>query len=392
MFNAYYDDRKFFQETPFVRILAFINRVGPVVETFCQLGYDKLEGFLIMKTSEYRLVWHKQWANNTRGSPPYLIECLNPIAAQGFIPSSVSLVEKKCGKANNKLRIIHNLPESKKKKPFGVCVKQYDFEDDKTKLLIEWIEINSLLGADKIFMYVVKLHPNMMKVLEYYETRGIVEVTKLTYPEGLPNRNESLTQFLQNDLIPLNDCFYKHMNEFDYLLSIDIDEILMPKRPEDKTWKDLMNRYHDAGKLTRNDTDAAYVSSNVFFLSDNDHANEIQPEVPTDLHFLQHIYRASNFSQQGVGIKSFQDTEQVITVHNHFPIECVGKSFCSRSTFSKDDAQLQHYRRGCENYPKKECEGFRQHTVKDASLWKLKEEIISNVKQTVEALKNLEAR
>lgn len=220
-----------------------------------------------------------------------------------------------------------------------------------------------------------------MKTLRYYEEKGLVEVEMITEPKGLPNRTQSLTQWLQNDLISFNDCLYKHMNEYEFLVPLDIDEIIVPARSEHKNWNDIV-------KTLEKDLDkrrAAYEAHNVFFLLDNIHEGEIQPEVPEEMFFLQHVYRAKNFSNVGVGSKAFQSTDSVVAMHNHFPMICF--QYCDFMYIPHDLAQLSHYRRDCENYPKHECEDFKQNTVRDETLWKIKDEIIEKVQKALADLK-----
>ena len=55
--------------------------------------------------------------------------------------------------------------EGEGKKKFAVCVKGLDFpEDDLSIKLTEWIEVLGSLGADKIFLYNLEVHPNITKV------------------------------------------------------------------------------------------------------------------------------------------------------------------------------------------------------------------------------------
>lgn len=388
MFNAYYDKRSFYKDDPLIRILAFINRVDPVVKTFCQLWFAGINEPIVEAVFEYQLIWNRGWSVNSIGSQPHLIGCRNPIPSR--VPLSVSLVEKKCDNATNHLRVINNYPKNKKKKPFAVCAKDLDFMDDQTTMITEWIEILSLVGADKIFIYVIKIHPNMMKALKFYEMLGKVKVEMITEPKGLPNRAKSLTQWLQNELISLNDCLYKHMNEYEFLVPLDIDEIILPTKNEDKTWMDLMKRAVVKTKTRQDESFSAYVVHNVFFLFDNNHEGEFQPNIPKNMTFLQHIYRAANFSRPGVGAKSFQNTEKVIKMHNHFPLESVGRTNVDFYYIEKEDGQLQHYRRDCENYPKEECAGFKSQTVKDLTLWKYKDKLIENFNRSIKALKKFE--
>lgn len=374
-------------DQPVIRIIAFINRKNPSVETYCQIWFQEYEHPLIVPVFEYRLMWRDSWGYNTKGSTPYLMSCFNPL--KEHTPSSVSIVEKDkhCERASNNLKVIYNSKPiaDNIKKPFAVCVKDLDFMEDQTKQIVEWIEILSLLGADKFFIYVINIHPNMMRALQYYEEIGKVHIEKITEPKG-PNRNESILQWLQNEMTSLNDCLYKHMYEYDFLIPLDIDEILMPVRDEDRTWKDLLIRV--ISESSQNQYSPAYVASNVFFLTDNVHAGELQPEIPADMFFLQHVHRASNFSKQGVGPKAFMNVADIVVMHNHIPIWCLNEKLCSWTYMSKSDAQVSHYRRGCENYPTQECEDFKKNTVKDTVLYKWKDKIIENVRHSLKQLEH----
>jgi hypothetical protein len=388
IFNAYYDKRNYNQDDPVVRILALVNRVKPKVKTFCQFWYKDITAPFSSETHEYKMLWKERWGINSKGYSPFMVTCRDQLADLGFVPVSVSLVENRCDNATNHLDVIYNFPLNGIKKPFAVCVKQLNFLDDQTMQLIEWVEILSIHGADKIFIYVSKLHPNMIRTMKYYESIGKVKVEMSFDAAGIPSRNESMIQWFHNEMIPLNDCLYKHMYEYDYLVPLDIDEVVMPKHKDDKTWQDLLKRIKSQARLIQNETYSAYVARNVFFLFDNNHENETHSEIPANMVFLQHIYRAESFSQPEIGVKSFQDTNRVFSMHNHMPMQSIEGNEYDLFDIKTDDAQVQHYRKGCENYPKQECDDFKQNTVKDSSLWKIKDEIIANVNKTLEALHN----
>ena len=56
-------------------------------------------------------------------------------------------------------------PEEGEKAKFAVCVKGLDFpEEDLSVRLVEWIELLTTLGANKIFFYQLEIHPNVSKV------------------------------------------------------------------------------------------------------------------------------------------------------------------------------------------------------------------------------------
>ena len=95
------------------------------------------------------------------------MSCQIPHSHWGKVPVSVSLVENKCEYANNNIRVVYNRkkPKTSSKKTFGVCVKGLDFPGEDLSLrLVEWIELVTLLGAGKIYMYLMDVHPNVLKV------------------------------------------------------------------------------------------------------------------------------------------------------------------------------------------------------------------------------------
>lgn len=388
MLNAYYDERDFYarQNQSVVKIIAFIDQVPPKVQTFCQLWFHGFSGPIVSKVYEYTLMWSEDWGLNDVGLQPYLVSCRNPLANLGLIPSAVSLVVRDCEIASNYLQVIYNPPEMGKVKPVGVCVRLNDFTEDRTVAIVEWIEILQLLGVDKVFVYAINVDPKMMKAFEFFETAGKVKVEKLTFPEGLQNVNQSWIQLFQNELIPYNDCLYKNMYEYQFLIPLDINEIILPTEQNSETWSDLLTLAIQAGKLINDEPFDGYSARNVFFLLNNNHEGELQPNVPSDLLFLQHVYRAVNFSDEGIGSKTFQNTRSVAVMHTNFPMHCLGKSSCDCFHIPTTIAQLQNYRRDCENYSPAECEDFKNNTMKDLTLWKYKDEILENVNASLSAL------
>ena len=87
------------------------------------------------------------------------------------IPVSVSLVQTECQegiKPSNNLRILNRRREDGEKKGIGVCSKSLSHMDDHSMKFIEWIELIRALGADKIMLSVLAVHPNIKKVNKRY--------------------------------------------------------------------------------------------------------------------------------------------------------------------------------------------------------------------------------
>ena len=97
-----------------------------------------------------------------------MLSCPALEAREDRVPVSVSLVQAKCQqgvKPSNNLRILDRRPENGEKRGIGVCSKSLSFVDDASMKIIEWIELLRALGADKIMLSVLFVHPNIQKVI-----------------------------------------------------------------------------------------------------------------------------------------------------------------------------------------------------------------------------------
>lgn len=188
LYAAYFDDRWRGGPLPAVRVLAMIDRIQPPLIN-CQFWFDQFNA-PIFAPATYVYGWYPKWGNYRDGLlQPYIITCKVP-RIKGFpkviAPDSVSIVDDRCDKATNNLRVINNRPEKKQK--FAVCVKGLDFlHEDLSVRLVEWLELLRLLGASKVFLYNLETHPNITKVLEHYQRDGLVDLTHITLAGNQPN-------------------------------------------------------------------------------------------------------------------------------------------------------------------------------------------------------------
>ncbi|XP_018323544.1 uncharacterized protein LOC108735849 [Agrilus planipennis] len=390
LLGAYLDVRPNNRLGPTVRILGMIDRIEPTVTTYCQLWFDKRKEPVVVKTFEYKYIWYKKWGNYKQGIyQPYLIACPIPSPFKDKIPQSVSVVEKFCDTSTTNLRVIYNKPEEKK--DFAVCVKGLDFlHEDLSVRLVEWIELLNLLGADKIFFYELQVHPNISKVLKHYQKEGKVDVTPINLAGGQPNGPAFQHLYLtkktnhkrQNEVVPYNDCFYKHMYEYKYIALLDIDEVIMPV--EGTSWKGLMDKVVRKG-LKNNEEPASYNVRNVYFLDDLLHDHGWFKDIPKYMHMLQHVYRTKNFTKPGQYVKCFHNTERVLVLHNHFPLACLGGA-CRSYAIETSDAQMHHYRADCVKTLSKACNDFKKNSVMDTTVWKFKDPLIQRATTTLRTL------
>lgn len=172
------------------------------------------------------------------------------------------------------------------------------------------------------------------------------------------------------------------MYSYEFLTLLDIDEVIIPKH--DMTWAKLMERIKSKASTIEAKTFSSYNVRNVYFLDEYQSKRGWYQHIPKYLHMLQHIHRAQNFTRENSQVKCFHDPEHVITLHNHFPVNCFGGK-CQSYSISTEDAQLHHYRTYCKKLFAIHCDYFKEY-VRDTTIWKFKAELI---KRSEKALKSL---
>ena len=333
-----------------------------------------------------------------------MISC--PIPNYGdAVPESVSIATNEtCAKLENNLQVIPprrkenesaDWKEEKsadQRKTLAVCVKGMDYIDtDISNLLIEWIEFVKILGASHIFLYQFSIHPNMAKVVEYYTMEGYVTMVPITLPGDQPNRKRRRHRFLeedkpvrqQNELLPLNDCLYRNIYSYKYILMMDIDEMIIPSKYVN--WIDMLD---DLESRNNGSIIDAYKAPHVMFLP-SERKNRNLGTVPRYLTMMKRLHRFAMIGPTRRG-KSFYNTEKVLVVNNHHPELCLpedgatrnnqpkGGAKCKVFLISPKSATMNHYRSTVAMRAYADS-----NVVKDATALKYFDELASNVEKTM---------
>lgn len=382
IFGAYFDDRPKVKK-PVIRIIGVINVVKPNFSLSCQMWFSKIKEAQVTNVTNYNMIWNQNYIKIKDGTfTGFLITCPLP-KNMTTAPLVVSLVNKPCDRANNLLKVHNNRPKDGKKKDFAVCVKGLDFIfDDLSVSLVEFIEANLMFGVDKIVTYNLGVHPNISKVLNYYESNGKMEIHPVSLPANYPNEPFLRHMFLKNrhtikilqELIPYNDCFYKNIHIYKYILLLDIDEVFVPNLGTN--YKEMLSNIEG--------TFSTFYAKNKIFVRNTKDTN-FYKDMPMHLEMLQTTTVAKNYERPYVlNVKSFFNTDEVLTLNNHMPYECIGK--CVKKPIPDEIGQLNHYRKKCFYDNRFTCTDNEYTVTENKLFWKYKDEFI---KRTNKVLKKI---
>lgn len=125
---------------------------------------------------------------------------------------------------------------------YGVCIPPLFGDVDKGRL-VEFIELNQLLGAQHFVFYDYHISKNeSRKILDYYQSVGLVTVI----PWNLPLQVKDSSIWYHGQLVAHNDCLYRAMSLYQVMVLQDIDEYIVP-HTEDTTWSAALSHLFQVG-------------------------------------------------------------------------------------------------------------------------------------------------
>ncbi|KAK3928508.1 Beta-1,4-galactosyltransferase galt-1 [Frankliniella fusca] len=175
------------------------------------------------------------------------------------VPQSVSVVARLRVRPHNMLAV------RQLERPAGapaldpnslaVCVKPLHFNYNRPVEMLEFLELNTMLGAEHFTFYNHTIGPQVSCILQDYAARG--RVTLLPWHLNMASQREIRTEGL---FAALNDCMYRNMNRHALVAQIDLDEYIVPRH--NLTLPDLLQWL---GKRLNIRTAGSFSFQNAFF-------------------------------------------------------------------------------------------------------------------------------
>lgn len=175
------------------------------------------------------------------------------------VPTYISLVTRSCETPLNPIK-INSIKPATSERTFTACLMPLNFNYSRDFELIEWIELNRILGAEKFVVYNYSSADNVKRVLKYYSERGLAEVVQWQLPMGVdtfPKENKPTEIYYFAQVAALQDCFYRNQFKSEFIVNIDVDEFIIPHSKNIYNWSDMIQSLsNDSG---------AYLFRNAFF-------------------------------------------------------------------------------------------------------------------------------
>ena len=221
-----------------------------------------------------------------------------------------------------KLDLI-SLAKKEKQKYFGICIPPLFGSFPMTKL-IQFFELSQILGASHFHFYLQNVSSSVHFILNYYAKLNLVSMTQWELPSIVTG--DSI--WYHGQLLAIQDCLYKNMASFKYLLFLDLDELIIPRNAYN--WADMI------GLIKNKTEDAVGFSFKSAFFDPWQ-----MPESSQQLSYLQLLERSKAVSN--VRTKVMIEPDKVFEMGIHHLSKPITENLTVIEV-SPDVAIIHHYR------------------------------------------------
>ena len=293
IYSAIFDNRTAGGNNPFVRILAIGRKIQRL---FCRLW-----------SPEWSIAVTAKIAVNGAGHKidgvffkQYYFSCILPLGFP-FAPTHVSLSTVQCENVSSLIPVI--LPENPGffSHQFGICVPITFWYVDPYRI-VEWIEMSRFFGVSEINVYACNVSDITLMILTYFQQEGILKLHDV--PPARNGRTRDGVKIASP--ISINDCMWRNMYRYRYVLIVDFDEIIVPNLHT--TYKDMM-QFID--KIYHTVNYKSYTFRNTYFWVG------CQTALKTVTSYMTTFTEREIPSEYGMSVKSILDPRRCLSAFNH---------------------------------------------------------------------------
>uniref|UniRef100_A0A915PZD7 Glycosyltransferase family 92 protein n=1 Tax=Setaria digitata TaxID=48799 RepID=A0A915PZD7_9BILA len=381
VYSATYDRRRnsLYPNNHVIQVLTMSFRSIPSEnKIFCNL-YDMVRERYAVTEGRIREIWQRAWDPRDFFYIPNLISCPVPKYFEYSTNLTVSLSKIACKSQKNAVQVRISTSGKEKGGIAGL-----DYLEDIPERLVEWFEMQFITGADTITVYTYHVPHKMQQVLNYYSKQGSITVVPfynfkccqseipINLPGESPNQAYIRSRFIwrnrqqkrRHELIPYNDCLYRHIDTHKFILILDIDEVIVPLKHDN--WSAMLNDIITTLHQNQKNEITSISIRNVFKFPSS--TNSSNPLVPSYMYMLQNRQKSKTLSKPGEYGKAFINTNTVATVFNHFALHRHHGDVAGTLHAEPSVAIKLHYKTKCPTESRKECEQLEHITMDDTTM------------------------
>ncbi|ETN83432.1 hypothetical protein NECAME_07387 [Necator americanus] len=131
-----------------------------------------------------------------------------------------------------RIPVVYRIPDETTIKDYkyqlSICLPFIFGDRYSGKSLVEFMELNRILGVDHVTAYLneSEVNTNLSQVIKFYENIGVLEVVHLNIPVA-PSKI-----WYHGQLVAVTDCLYRQMMVSRFVAFHDLDEFLIPQKSE----------------------------------------------------------------------------------------------------------------------------------------------------------------
>lgn len=244
--SAYLDDRERTQGRPAIVVVGYFSRTARPTKLYCLFKYSSGKTRCLDRGATQTQA-NCDSVVDKRKSKPMLYICHLAKSPSVIIPVSVRISNvSDCKSASGEIP-VDNIDHVRKRSPpkmkkFGVFIGGPLIQKDNViQNLTHFIQMSQLLGAEFFTMYIspeqmdnsviqflLDTYPDLVRVIEWKKF-------EIHYP-----------LHYYGQLVLISDCLYRSMYEVQYLVMMDLDEMILPVRHND--WTELTNELEKKGR------------------------------------------------------------------------------------------------------------------------------------------------
>jgi len=339
VYSAFFDSRRTLRSQPQVAVIAVIDRrLLQQPHLWCHVWYSSVDEAVVLRAYLMPIGSGKLMTDGIE-LVEHVIACR--VNTDSCVPVSVALAWGTSVSEMTWFRVPIELAQNTtSQQSLAVCVSA-SFGHIDARQLIEWLEMQQILGAQLVVIYNHSVSQSVGHILSHYAHSR----ADLSRPQVELRQTRA---YMSNDVLlhmspVINDCMYRFSAQFKYFAVIDLDEVIVPRHVYSIPALIESLSFSNAFPV------ALFVFRNAYFFLDipvDDLQRPLHPNAALSTYLVHR--RRLTASPPAYSVKSVVNAQACVAMHNHY---CwtyaadVLSYWTLRVDVAPSDALLHHYKR-----------------------------------------------